>query len=161
MAVVDKYVILDTYPNAISANAGGSGDLRKSVISFEVAAADDDGSVYRLMQINANSIITDIKIGNDEITSGTSYDVGFYNVESGAVVDADELAATLDLSSAHASGSELSGISAVDVANRGKKVYELLGLTSTTKAVAYDLCITANTVGSAAGTITVFVEWIA
>jgi hypothetical protein len=161
MAVVDKYVILDTYPNAISANAGGSGDLRKSVISFEVAAADDDGSVYRLMQINANSIITDVKIGNDKITSGTSYDVGFYNVESGAVVDADELAATLDLSSAHASGSELSGISAVDVANRGKKVYELLGLTSTTKAVAYDLCITANTVGSAAGTITVFVEWIA
>jgi hypothetical protein len=113
------------------------------------------------MQINANSIITDVKIGNDKITSGTSYDVGFYNVESGAVVDADELAATLDLSSAHASGSELSAISAVDVANIGKKVYELLGLTASTKAVAYDLCITANTVGSAAGTITVFVEWIA
>lgn len=161
MAVVDKYVILDTYPNAISANAGGSGDLRKSVISFEVAATDDDGSVYRLMPISANSIITDVKIGNDDITSGTSYDVGFYNVEGGAVVDKDELGAALNLSSAHASGSELSGISAVDVANRGKKVYELLGLTATTKAAAYDLCITANTVGTAAGTITVFVEWIA
>lgn len=161
MAVENKYVILDTYPNAISAIAGGSGDLRKAVISFEVAAADDDGSVYRLMPISANSIITDVKIGNDEITAGTSYDVGFYNVESGAVVDADELGAALNLSSAHVSGSELSGISAVDVANRGKKVYELLGLTATTKAAAYDLCITANTVGTAAGTITVFVEWIA
>lgn len=161
MAVQDKYVILDTYPNAISANAGGSGDLRKSVISFEVAAADDDGSVYRLMPISANSIITDVKFCNDAIAGATSYDFGFYKTESGAVVDKDELAAAIDINAGNASGSEASAMTAVDIANRGKKVYELLGLTSSTKEVAYDLCVTANTVGTAAGTITVFVEWLA
>lgn len=161
MAVEDKYVITDSYPYSISANAGGSGDLRSAVISFEVAAADDDGSVYRLMQINANSIITNVKFCNDAITAATDYDFGFYDVESGAVVDADELADGLDISSGNASGSEASAMTAVDIANRGKKVYSLLGKTASTKAVAYDLAITANTVGTAAGTVTVFVEYLA
>lgn len=161
MAVEDKYVITGSYPNAVSANSNGAGSLRRMVISFEVAAADDNDSIYRLAQMSAHDIITNVLIGNDAITNGTDYDLGFYDVESGAVVDKDELLDGGDLSSAHASGAELSGISAVDVANRGKPIWELLGLTANTKKHAYDLALTANTVGTVDGTVTVIIDYIA
>jgi len=161
MAVVDTYVVTGTYPNSVASNSNGAGDLRRAVISFEVTSTDDDGSIYRLMQISANSIITNVMIGNDAITSGTVFHCGFYDVEGGAVVDVDKLGASLDLSAAHVSGSELSAMSAVDVANRGLKVYELLGKTVSNKAMAYDLALTGATVGSATGTVTVFVDFIA
>jgi hypothetical protein len=160
MAVEDKYVVTDE-SDVMAANANGAGSLRRMIVSFEVAAADDDGSVYRIAQIPAHSIITNVQIANDAITGGNDYDIGFYGTDYGAVVDVDELADGLDLSSAHVSGSELSGISAVDVANRGKQVYDLLGLTAQTRAEAYDLAVTANTAGSAAGTVTVIVDYIA
>jgi hypothetical protein len=162
MAVEDKYVVTDDGDMA-SVNTG-AGSLRRVIISFEVAAADDDGSKYRLMRnLPSESIISNVLIANDVITGGTDYDLGFYDTESlgGAVIDADALLDGGDLSSGHASGSELSGISAVDVANRGKTIWSLLGKTQSNKAASYDLVLTANTVGTAAGTITAIVDFIA
>jgi hypothetical protein len=158
MAVEDKYVVTDNEDMA-SVNTG-AGSLRRAIISFEVAAADDDGSVYRLMQLNSSDIINNVTFCNDAIAGATDYDFGFYEVESGAVVDKDELADGLDINAGNASGSEASAMTAVDIANRAKPIWELLGKTQLNKAVAYDLAITANTVGTAAGTITVFVEYI-
>lgn len=138
---------------------------RKMVATFEVAAADSDGSIYRVFKgLNPNIVVTNILVGNDAITSGTDYDIGLYGVldydNVGAVVNANVFADGLNLSSAHVSGSELSGISNVDVANRGKRLYEIAGHTSITKLPGYDLAVTANTVGSAAGTITVLLEYV-
>jgi hypothetical protein len=159
MAVEDKYVVSDD--NDMAAGTSGAGSLRKAIISFEVAAADDDGSVYRLMQIPSDSIITNAEITCDAITAATDYDLGFYDIESGAVVDADELADGVDISAGYAGGSEISMISAVDPANRLKQIWSLLGKTQLTKSESYDLAITANTVGTAAGTVTVIVDFIA
>lgn len=157
MSVLDS-IVQNNYE--LSRVAQGSQTL-KSVVTFEVAAADSDGSVYRVIEsFPSEAVITNILVGNDAITSGTDYDIGFYDVESGSVVDKDILADGLNLSSAHASGSELSGISAVDVADRAKPVYLLLGKTVANKKPAYDLCFTANTVGSVAGTITAIVEYL-
>lgn len=156
MAVEDK-IVQNDYELARAAK--GSPVLR-AVVSFEVAAADDDGSVYRIIEgLPSEAYNINVEVANDAITGGTDYDIGFYDVESGAVVDKDELADGLDLSSAHASGSELSGISAIDVANRAKTVWELLGLTIATRKTAYDLCVTANIVGSGAGTVTLIVTY--
>jgi hypothetical protein len=51
------------------------------------------------------------------------------------------------------------GIANVAVGNLFKKVYELLSKTISTKKDAYDLALTANTVGTAAGTIEWMVEY--
>lgn len=139
--------------------------VRKMVGTFEVAAADDNGSIYRVFKgLSPDIVVTNILVGNDAITGGTAYDIGLYGVLDydgvGAVVSANCFANNLDVSSAHVSGSELSGISAVDVANRGKRLYEIAGHTQLTKLPAYDLCVTADTVGSGAGTVTVILEYV-
>jgi len=166
MAVVNAYQNTNVVAGKLADAAQLLGSpLRKMVGTFEVAAADDNGSIYRVFKgLSPDIVITNILVGNDAITSGTAYDVGLYGVLDfdgvGAVVSANCFANNLDMSSAHASGSELSGISAVDVANRGKRLYEIAGHTQLTKLPAYDLCVTADTVGSGAGTVTLIVEYV-
>jgi len=159
MAVQDKYV--NTNANNgdpfNSANVCGA-PLIAMATTFEVAAADDDASIYRLFKsLPATLIPVQIYINNDAITAGTDYDLGFYKSESGVVIDKDSLADGADLSSAHAMGSELNGLTALGAEYVGKNISEILNtkLTDTTKYETVDICLTANTVGTAAGTVSV------
>lgn len=161
MAVENKYVNSNLASDKLDTPAIVKvGDSYVGVTTFETAAADDDGSIYRLFKnLDPELIPIRIKIGNDAITSGTDWDLGLYETlsdgQGGTVVDADVFVDGADLSSANASGSLLDGLSAVDVANRAKRLYEHGGHTIKTKRQGYDLALTANTVGSAAGTVTV------
>ncbi len=162
MAVEDKYTDSNITGNEVdkllTALASATGKLYVAAATFEVAAADDDGSKYRIFKnMDANLVPIAILVGNDAITGSTDWDVGFYDVDLGAVVDKDVLADGIDLSSAHTLShlSALSGMVTVDVANVGKRIFELLGATVSNKKEAYDLVLTANTVGSAAGTVSV------
>jgi hypothetical protein len=95
-----------------------------------------------------------ICIHNTAITAGTDYDVGLYKVNSGAVVDADILADGLDLSSAATVATwNNKGMTTIGIAN-GTQDLATLGA-ETNPDASYDICLTANTVGSAAGTIRV------
>lgn len=154
--MTDKYVNADIVAGKKGSPFQVGGTLLMTLCETEeVAAADADGDVYRFFRaVPADAKIVDLLVFNDAITAGTDYDIGFYESNSGAVVDKDALLDGGDLSSAHAAGSGLSGISAVDVANLVKPIYELAGHTAATKKPSYDICVTANTVGSAAGTIT-------
>jgi hypothetical protein len=154
MAVENKYVDPDLAsglrqdPN----KAGGSRSLINPFQAFAVAAADDDGSVYRLGRIASNAIIYEIVIACTAITGGTDWDLGLYEAGAGgAVVDADLFMDGQTLASA---SRVLDGMSNVSVANLNKRVYELLGLTSDPCKV-YDLALTANTVGTVAGNVAV------
>jgi len=160
MAVENKYVNTNAqegdHPYA-SANVSGAG-LIAIATTFEVAAADDDASIYRLFKsLPATLIPIQIYINNDAITAGTDYDLGFYKPESGVVIDKDSLADGADLSSAHAMGSELNGLTALGAEYVGKNISEILNtkLSNTTKYNTVDICLTANTVGTAAGTVSV------
>lgn len=159
MAVENKYV--DSSKHIEARFASGARKFQK-VTTFEVAAADDDGSIYRVATIPSNACITNILIRNDAVTGGTDYDVGVYKTTtSGAVVDADYFGDGLDLSSGHASGSELSGISALPVEDSSKRLYEMLGVTLANSEDVYDIALTANTVGTAAGTVVTIIEYLA
>ena len=120
--------------------------------TFEVAAADDDGSVYFVGNINANMIPLKLDWNSDAITGATSYDVGFYT-EAGVAVDKDILMAQHDVNAGAAMGSEINAMHDLPIDKIGKRVYELLGKTLATKEDSYLLAVTANTVGTAAGTI--------
>ena len=158
MAVVDKYTdanLQSTRGLALGANAHG-GDLVAIAGTFEVAAGDDDGSVYRIAAgLPANLIPYKFEIYNDAITGGTDYDLGLYLAESGVVVDADLLADGMDLSSANGRTSPENGLQTLNVDQTGKRLWELTGLgyTEKTKPDGFDIALTANTVGTAAGTI--------
>lgn len=137
--------------------------LREAVGTVEVAAADDDGSVYRFARIRSSARMSEITVFNDAITAGTSYDVGLYRTakDGGAVVDADLFASALDLSSASAvAGTQaLTEATATNIDKIEKQLWQLLGL-SADPMIDYDLCLTGNTVGTAAGTISVRTRYV-
>ena len=130
--------------------------------TFEVAAADTDASIFKLGKLPANAIPAKAEIFNDALTAGTDWDLGLYKDRGGAndvVADVNIFLDAGDLSSGHAITAPLDGLTnlggADPIAAVGKKLWELLGLTDTTQAAenSYVLALTANTIGSAAGTV--------
>jgi len=163
MAVEDKYVNTELIAGKLANSALTRGaDTITLVTTFEVAAADDDGSVFRIAQgLSPNLIPVDIKVLNDALTAGDDFDLGLYEQGvGGTVVDKDVFADGLDLSSAHIFGASLDGLVTVDVANATKQLFEHAGHTLATKKEGYDLALTANTVGTLAGTVTVIATFI-
>ncbi len=166
MAVEDKYVEAnlenDKKPVTVAFTTGAPD--HSIVQTEEIAAADDDGSVYRFFKaVPANWIPTRIEVYNDAITGGTDYDIGLYetkdaNLAGGTVVDQDKLASALDMSSGAAKGSPKDGLGAVGIDEIKERLFELAGQTSDTKLESYDIALTAVTVGSAAGTVSM-VAW--
>lgn len=127
--------------------------------TVEVAAADDDGSVFRFARLPSNARITSIVRFNDAITAGTAYEIGLHQTAAngGAAADADLFATTVDLSTASVVGVE-SRFEAANIDGIEKRLWELLGLTADPR-VDYDLTFTGTTVGTAAGTISVEVRY--
>lgn len=164
MAVVDKagsvnnLSSVDTANALIAENVTNGGKLKFIVETVEVAAADDDGSVYRFARLPSNAVLKSVVGLHDAITGGTDYDCGFYDIpgtNGGAVIDKDVLADGVDISSAARTTDFLQ---TVDVANIHTKVFELAGLSEDPKKLV-DLALTGNTVGTAAGTISLQITY--
>ena len=154
--MTDKYVNADIVANKKGSGYEVGGTLLVPLCQTEeIISTDNDGDIYRFFKgVSGDCKIVDLLVFSDAITSATDYDIGFYEVNGGAVVDADALLSSGDISGGKAVGSGLSGLSAVDVADLANPIYELAGHTVATRKAAYDICVTANTVGSATGTVT-------
>lgn len=161
MAVQDKFVnALTAAGKKCAAFFAGGANVKAIGFRFDTAAADDDGSVYRVGRIPANAIPLYGRVFCNAITSGTDWDFGLYKPGvGGAVVDKDLLADGLDIASGEAITAGLDLLTNLGGADPeaafGKTLWELLGL-SVMGAPSYDLAWTANTVGSAADTISGF-----
>jgi hypothetical protein len=160
MAVEDKYVDADLAAGKLAKGALSQGAETITVVAtVEIAAGDDDDSVYRLFKsVPSTYVPVEITIATDGITGGTDYDLGLYEVGVGKdVVDADILMDGQTMASAltRATGHQL-GLQTVDIANIGKTLGELAVIGAASEAIeSYDIALTANTVGTAAGTISV------
>lgn len=130
--------------------------LYTSVATIEVAAADDDGSTYRLLRLPSTAVLVSLEIASDALGTSAAYDVGVYEISAngGAVVDADEFASAVALSSAVAWTQILEEAAAADIDKIGKPLWERLGYTADTGR-AYDIVATGNTAGTTAGTIAI------
>lgn len=157
MAVENKYVDSNIVAGKNTNPAFSQGaQMFGAVSTFEVAAADSDGSVYRLFKgVPGDLILIQAKLACDAITGATDYDLGLYETNLGAVVDKDCFADGVDISAGYAFGSEKDMLITLDVANIQKRIYEVGGHTIVTRKHSYDIALTANTVGSAAGTVSV------
>lgn len=160
MAVEDKYVgSLTAAGKLVKASLVSGSNEIVMVQTEEIAAADDDGSVYRFFKaVPSNYIPTEITICTDGITAGTDYDLGLYKV-NGAVVDKDILMDGQTMASAltRASGHQL-GLQTINIDAVGSTLATLSGQAD--PDVAYDIALTANTVGTAAGTITIIAKFV-
>lgn len=164
MAVEDKYVNADI----VAGTKGKAVEVHGAktvvaIVAFEIAAADDNLSIYRILKnIPASAVIQDIEILNDVITLGSDYNLGLYKTleRGGAVIDDNVFADAIDFTSARIHGAGLSGLTAVDVANAANTVFEHAGDTLDTREVGYDLAFTAIVVGTSAGTITAKITYV-
>jgi len=144
----------------VAARSSGA-PVKKLFFSFEKAAADIDGSVWRIGQISPRAKIVGIKIACDAITSLTDLDIGFYKPKTvgGAAIDKDCLKDGLD---PHAAIATLTEEYAPDPANVGKEAYLIAGLTAA-EANGYgtfDVALTGNTAGTDTGTIAGILEYV-
>lgn len=128
-----------------------------SVETVEVAAADDDNSIYLLVPVRSIDRVKSLKVFSDAITGGTSYDFGLFEYDGTDITETnvDAYASAVDLSSAQ-DGTELA-FEARDVNAVKNRVYQDAGLTED-NGKTYYIGAKANTVGTAAGTITLSVD---
>lgn len=125
------------------------------------AAADDDGSTYLIAKSVPSSFRpVSITVQTTAITGGTDYELGVYNSRTGAVVSKGLFMTGQTLASASRA---LDGLANVSLADLGalKTIAELLSLTPTTAQSTYDIVLTADTVGSAAGDVVVIIDGFA
>lgn len=158
MPVENKYVVTNLATKKMGYTVGaGDGSIRVLNATFDIAAADDDGSIYRVGQIPSDAQILQVLISCTAVTGGTDYELGFYQTlaTGGAVVSKGTLMTGQTLASALTNAN---GMSNVSVANRAKAVWELLGLSANPKTI-YDLAFTADTAGTGAGTVNILVYW--
>lgn len=127
------------------------------VATVEVAAADDDGSVYRMLRVPSGCRIHKLEILSDAIAGGTAFDVGVYADHDGDVVDADLFAANVDLSAGNTQPIDVT-FHTLDISKIEQRLWELLGLEKD-PFVNYVICLTGDTVGSGAGTVSMRVEY--
>ena len=162
--MADKYVD-SARQNGTPARAHESSgvDLRFRSITFETAAADVAGDIRRLFTVGAHEIPVRMDIVTDGVTGATAVEVGLYRPGvDGAVVDADALAATVDLQSAVAHSSPKDGLSALGVEERAvKSFFDIANDVATADVIghlpkdSYDVALTLTSEISEADTITV------
>ncbi|MBX3480005.1 MAG: hypothetical protein KF842_06370 [Caulobacter sp.] len=136
------------------------GPLFEAVGTVEIAAADDNGSVYRMARLRSSDRVSQIRVWSDAITGGAAFDLGLYRTadDGGAAVDDDLFASALDFSSAVGGTDVTYEASASNHDKIEKRLWELLGL-SADPQIDYDLAFTADTVGTAAGTVSLRVRF--
>lgn len=136
------------------------GKVRSFADTVEIAAADDDGSTFRIARVHSSWRIRSIRGYNDAITSGTAYEIGLYQTaeNGGAVVDADAYASAVSMATASTAGVEYA-FEARNIDKIQNRVWQDAGLTSDPNRY-YDLVVTATTIGSAAGTLSFDIECV-
>ncbi|MBM4199731.1 MAG: hypothetical protein FJ189_00390 [Gammaproteobacteria bacterium] len=155
---------LDATPAAMNDKRLMGGILKEQVGTVEIAAGDDNDSVYRVGRVHSSWRISNIIRYNDAITSGTDFDVGLYDIaatNSGAVINVNAFADAVSLASASVTGTNdlYEAGSDVGVEDIEQKVWEMAGLASDPNKWM-DVCYTGVTVGSGDGTLSVKIQYV-
>jgi hypothetical protein len=157
---------LDAVPRGSVPLALAGARLREQVATVEVAAADDNNSVYRFFRVHSSWRVSALLLLNDAIASGTAFDIGVYETaeNGGAVVDADLYGSDVSMASARAATGPVDlTYEALNVDQIEKSLWQLLatalGVTADPKR-EFDICLTADTVGTAAGTISMRLQYV-
>lgn len=134
--------------------------LYEQVATVELANGDSIGSKLLLASVPSNARMAAIWLLCDAVTSGAA-DFGAYRTtqDGGAVVDADCFASAQSIASAITTGTNILHESGVlDISEIEQPLWQILGLTSD-PCVMYDIVATLTAATTAAGTVTVRVQY--
>lgn len=143
------------------------GRLRVAVETLAMTSGVS-GDVKRFVRLPSRALVTRVELANDDLDSNAAptlaTDLGLYRTtgDGGAVVDADFFASAITQLQAAAAFTDVtyeSGV--VSVANRGKRVWEQLGLSADPR-VDYDVAMTytANAATHANGNATLRITYV-
>jgi hypothetical protein len=132
----------------------------EGVATLEVAAADDDGSVYRFLRVHSSWSPRALLVTNDAITGGTAFEIGLHETaeNGGGAADADLFGTAVSMASARTQPTDLL-FEALNIDKIEKRIWELLGLASD-PGKYFDLTMTGTTVGTGAGTISARLQFV-
>lgn len=161
---VDKYANEDIQNGKIADSVNVTGNKVVTMIQKVSIAADDGAnSVYRLFQVASNMIPVKVDIVHEALaassSASSSYNLGIYE-QGGEALDADALAAALDLKTAATIAAPKNGLGALTVDTIGKKIYELAGHDVGNKDTGYDIALTAVTPSATAGDLVVIATFV-
>lgn len=160
MAVVNAYVTHNASSKAIDLGPGqycGGGVIKCVPFSFEVAAADDNASIYRFARLSGRAIPLSLKLLSDVIAGPSDAQFGIYKPldKDGAVIDVDCLAVSVDITAGKATFTEMLIPTGVAQDEVGKDLLSLAGVAEADKHKygEVDIAMTTPTGVTAAGTI--------
>lgn len=171
MAVINTADDLLTHPQSAGEVSGKR--VVEVIKPIAIAAADSDTSQFLLAEIPGTAILESITLEAAAIAGATDYDVGIFDT-AGAVIDADILAAALDMSDTTGLpvgplGEAIrQAMTALALTDAGKQLFELAGHVSKTfpgsgetlAKAKYRIVLTANTIGTAAGDIVARIRYL-
>ena len=158
MAVVNTKSALITNADATPVDLNpyyqSRGVLREAVSTLEAVSGDSIGSTYRMVRLWSGWRLSSLLLDCDAITTCAA-DIGLYRTaaDGGAVVDADFFASAQSLATALNNSDVTNESGIVDIANKGKRLWEQLGLTSD-PGLWYDVVLTLTAAAGSAGTVT-------
>lgn len=138
----------------------GPRELFEQVETLEVANGDSIGSKLIFFQIPSSARMSTMSLLCDAITSAAA-DFGIYRTtaDGGAVVDADCFASAQSIATAITTGTNILHESGVlDISEITQPLWQILGLTSD-PCVMYDVVATLTAAATAAGTVTLQVQY--
>lgn len=156
----DMITNLDASPVVESPAYQNHGRLREMIETDEIDNGDSVGSTRRFLRVWSGWRVSELLVDSDDIGTTTAADVGLYDVNGGAVVDADFFASALVLNAGALSKVDITRESAVvDIANAHKRLWEQLGLSSDPKKW-YDVATTLTGAADAGGTVTLRCRYV-
>lgn len=161
MAVINAYVTHNASSKTIDTDIAARclGGIVKCVpFSFEVAAADDNASIYRFIKgISPRAIPLKLELLSDATAGLTDVQFGTYKSldVGGAVIDVDCLAVSVDITAGKATLTEMLIPTGVAQDEIGKDLLDLSGVAEADKKKygGLDIAMTTPAGASAAGTI--------
>lgn len=138
------------------------GRIKGACATVEAVNADSIASTYRMLRVHSSWRVEDLILDADDVGTTTAADVGLYrtSADGGAVVDADFFASAVVLNAGAVANSLITRESAViDIANKAKRIWEQLALTSDPN-LWYDIVITLTGAADAGGTITLTLRYV-
>jgi hypothetical protein len=125
-----------------------------------IANGDSVGSKYIYFSIPSNAVPVSVRKTHPDIGTTTAADIGLYKTtaDGGAVVDADFFTAATVLNAGAVTKGELVAGNVDTAANHGKRVWELLGLSSD-PGISYDVVATLTGAADAAGALALEVDY--
>jgi hypothetical protein len=135
----------------------------QKVETIETAVADSTNQQLRFFRMNAQDRITKITVQCDATAGLTDSDLGLYLPNGGAVVDINAYFDAVDLHVGLDAGTTASlnyAFAARDVSEAQQLVWEDAGVSTDPGNVQYDFVLTNVDDVSAAGTITIAIEYV-